>query len=73
MLVLIIKIPMKDEKEALENVDRKKVWGYIKFSEGFSESIFAQTVGNSSTNFNETVAGSQIKVKLDMTSKLNRN
>jgi hypothetical protein len=50
-------------------VAKRKLWGYIEFPKGFSEHMFARTLGKPTANFNDTIYGSQISFKLDMASE----
>ncbi|XP_037048976.1 ABC transporter G family member 20-like [Bradysia coprophila] len=59
-------ITVENVDHALQKVDRRKIWGYIKIPPNFSQNIFDRTLGRSTSN--TTIFGSQIDVRLDMAS-----
>lgn len=61
-------MPVKNIQDALDKVDEKKIWGYIEFPETFSRNVYDRILGKSASN--STIRGSQIGVRLDMSSKL---
>jgi len=66
-IFFIQKLPMKDEISAELNVRSGHIWGYLTFPHNYSSYLIERAIeGNFATN--ETIDGSRILVKLDMSS-----
>lgn len=72
MLPFILKEYYPDPESALEAVRRGQAWGTLYFTENFTDALFARmTLGKEADD--ETLDSSEIRVWLDMSSKLRRN
>lgn len=61
-------MPYESELEAIDNIHKGLIWGYMTFPENFSSAMENRAVSGSFAD-NETVYASRVKVQMDMSNQ----